>query len=177
MARIAPRHWQETFPLAGDSGFSPLPPNSVPELDMSRKRGKFAKSRSLQVNPSRRYNHLADAHQQHSQLRQTAQSRHQDNPSTSPPLTNAGAPMNDQPPWTRHYSANATVSTGSDPANPVDVPPRTRHGRIRPYADPSVFRPFRPQGCRMSDRCQASAAGWLPWNGSPQKPGCGSSTA
>lgn len=124
MARIAPRHWQETFPLAGDSGFSPLPPNSVPELDMSRKRGKFAKSRSLQVNPSRRYNHLADAHQQHSQLRQTAQSRHQDNPSTSPPLTNAGqsmVPHERLTPWMRHYWANATVSTGSVPVDPVAI--------------------------------------------------------
>ena len=37
-------------------------------------------------------NHLADAHQQHSQLRQTAQSRHQDNPSTSPPLTQCWCP-------------------------------------------------------------------------------------
>ena len=54
--------------------------------------GQVAPSKG-HLNPSKRYNHLADAHQQHSQLRQTAQSRHQDNPSTSPLLTKAGQSM------------------------------------------------------------------------------------
>ena len=29
--------------------------------------------------------------------------------------------MNDQPPWARHYRANATVSTGSAPIDPMDL--------------------------------------------------------
>ena len=29
MARITPRHWRETFPLAGDLGYLPLPPRII----------------------------------------------------------------------------------------------------------------------------------------------------
>ena len=51
MARSNPRHWQETFPLAGDLGYLPLPPRIIAYRGFRFKGGAKVASQNFICHP------------------------------------------------------------------------------------------------------------------------------